>query len=469
MSAIINMFKDQIAQENTTENRERGNFIMLLIGNGRLITRDRGGYFENGAVVTEGNLIKEVGETAALQRKYPEARFVDARGGVIMPGLINAHNHIYSAFARGLSIKGYNPKNFNDILEGMWWTIDRKLTHENNRLSAYAVYLDCIKNGVTTVFDHHASYCDIPGSLDDIAGAAKALGVRTNLCYEVSDRDGEKKMREAVEENARMIDLAAKDDSDMLKGMMGLHASFTLSDETLALCKKHTPDATGFHVHVAEGPSDVADSLHKYGKRIVNRLYDNGILGSKTLAVHCVHVNKAEMDLLRENDTMVVHNPESNMGNAVGCGPVLQMFREGLLLGLGTDGYTNDMLESYKVANILHKHNLCDPTVAWGEIPAMLFENNAKIAARFYEKPLGVLVPGAYADVIVTDYDPLTPMDGSNCNSHILFGMNGRSVITTVCNGKVLMEDRKVLAADEKAFMAECRESAKKLWTSING
>ncbi len=210
---------------------------MLLIGNGRLVTRDQGTYIENGAVAIEGNLIAEVGETAALQAKYPDAEWVDAAGGVIMPGLVNTHNHIYSAFARGLSINNYNPHNFNDILEGMWWKIDRLLTKENDSLSAQAVYIDSIKNGVTTVFDHHASYYDIPGSLDTIADAAKQLGVRTGLCYEVSDRDGKAKMTEAVLENERMILRAHADASDMLRGMVGLHAAFTLSDETLALCK----------------------------------------------------------------------------------------------------------------------------------------------------------------------------------------------------------------------------------------
>ncbi|HQQ39887.1 MAG TPA: amidohydrolase family protein, partial [Clostridia bacterium] len=219
---------------------------MLLIGNGRLVTRDNGLFIENGAVVTDSNLILDVGETAALRARYPQAEFIDANGGLIMPGLINTHNHIYSAFARGLSIKDYSPRDFGDILEGMWWKIDRLLTKENDSLSAYAVYIDCIKNGVTTVFDHHASYFDIPGSLDTIADAAKELGVRTSLCYEVSDRDGEVKMKEAVLENARMIRRAEGDSSDMLKGMMGLHAAFTLSDETLSLCKSHTPETTGF-------------------------------------------------------------------------------------------------------------------------------------------------------------------------------------------------------------------------------
>ncbi|HIU94235.1 MAG TPA: putative aminohydrolase SsnA [Candidatus Aphodomorpha intestinavium] len=441
---------------------------MLFIGNGKVITRDGGAFFENGAVVTDGEKIVAVGDGAALRRQYPDAELIDAHGGTIMPGLINMHNHIYSAFARGLSIRGYAPKDFSDILEGQWWKIDRHLTHENNRLSALAVYADCIKNGVTTVFDHHASYFDVPGSLDDIASAATELGVRASLCYEVSDRDGEKKAMEAVLENERFILRAQQEGSDMLHGMMGLHASFTVSDETLRRCEAHRHGA-GYHVHCAEGPADLAHCLKTYGKRIIERFCDAGVLGERTLAVHCVHINRAEMQLLRDTGAMVVHNPESNMGNAVGCGPVLHMLREGVTVGLGTDGYTNDMLESYKVGNIIHKHHLCDPTVAWGEIPAMLFEHNAAMAGRFLKAPVGVLRPGAYADVIVTDYDPLTPMDGANANSHILFGMNGRSVTHTICNGKVLMRERVLTGIDERALMAECRASAQRLWTSING
>ena len=441
---------------------------MLFIGNGKVITRDGGAFFENGAVVTDGEKIAAVGDGAALRRQYPDAELIDAHGGTIMPGLINMHNHIYSAFARGLSIRGYAPKDFSDILEGQWWKIDRHLTHENNRLSALAVYADCIKNGVTTVFDHHASYFDVPGSLDDTASAATELGVRASLCYEVSDRDGEKKAMEAVLENERFILRAQQEGSDMLHGMMGLHASFTVSDETLRRCEAHRHGA-GYHVHCAEGPADLAHCLKTYGKRIIERFCDAGVLGERTLAVHCVHINRAEMQLLRDTGAMVVHNPESNMGNAVGCGPVLHMLREGVTVGLGTDGYTNDMLESYKVGNIIHKHHLCDPTVAWGEIPAMLFEHNAAMAGRFLKAPVGVLRPGAYADVIVTDYDPLTPMDGANANSHILFGMNGRSVTHTICNGKVLMRERVLTGIDERALMAECRASAQRLWTSING
>ncbi|MCL2398617.1 MAG: putative aminohydrolase SsnA [Defluviitaleaceae bacterium] len=442
---------------------------MLLVGDGKLITRgENNQLIEDGCVALEDTLIKEIGDTTALRKKYKDAEFISAKGGIIMPGFINAHNHIYSAFARGLSIKGHNPKNFLEILDGLWWTIDRHLLLENTHWSAMATYLDCIKNGCTTVFDHHASYGGIKGSLFTIADAAKKLGVRTSLCYEVSDRDGEDKMKEAVAENSEFIKFAMSDDTDMIKGMMGMHASFTLSDKTLAHCREHTPEGIGVHIHVAEGMDDVYDSLKKYGKRVIQRLYDQDLLGQYSVTGHCIHVNGLELDIIKATDTMVVHNPESNMGNAVGIPPCMEMMKRGILLGLGTDGYTNDMLESEKVANVIHKHVLCDPGAAWGEVPQMLFVNNAKIANRSFNTKLGVLEEGAAADIIITDYDPLTPMNADNCDGHILFGMSGRSVITTIINGVVKMKDRKLVGIDSEHIMAKCREQASDMAKRIN-
>jgi len=443
---------------------------MLIIGNGRMITRDAlSPFIEDGAVALDGSVIRCTGTTSQIKDQFPGAEFIDAGGGVIMPAFINTHEHIYSAMARGISINGYNPRGFLDILDGMWWNIDRHLTLEQTRQSARATYLESIKNGVTTVFDHHASYGAITGSLSVIEEAATEMGVRTCLCYEVSDRDGKDKAKAAVLENAAFIKHALKDEGDMIAGMMGMHASFTISDETMELCAAYKPDEVGYHIHVAEGIEDLHLCLKQHGKRILDRLMDCNILGPKTLAAHCIYINSHEMDLLKETDTMVVHNPESNMGNACGCPPTMEIFHRGVLTGLGTDGYTHDMIESYKVANILHKHHLCDATAAWSEVPQMLFEGNARIAGRYFKKPLGILKTGAAADVIVMDYKPLTPMDASNCNGHILFGMTGRSVVTTVCNGKVLMKDRVLTGIDEEKVSADVREEASRLWKSING
>ena len=443
---------------------------MLVIGSGKLFTRnDEMPFVENGAVAIEGTKIAAVGETEAIKKQYGDAEFIDAKGGVIMPAFINTHEHIYSAMARGLSIKGYNPKGFLDILDGQWWTIDRHLTLEQTKYSAVETLISCIRNGVTTVFDHHASFGQIGGSLFTIADVAKELGVRACLCYEISDRDGMDKARESVMENAEFIRYALKDDTDMIAGMMGMHAQFTISDATMELAAANKPDEVGYHIHVAEGIEDLHDCLKKYGKRIVDRLMDFNILGEKTLLGHCIYINPHEMDLIKDTNTMVVHNPESNMGNACGCPPTIELVHRGILTGLGTDGYTHDMIEPYKVANVLHKHHLCDANAAWGEVPKMLFENNAAIANRYFKTPLGVLKEGAAGDVIVVDYNPPTQLDASNINGHILFGMTGRDVVTTVANGRVLMKDREIKVIDVEEAMAKCREESAKLWHSING
>lgn len=443
---------------------------MIVVGNGRVITRDYGNPFlADGAVVIDGSAIIRVGTTAQMKQQYPEAEFIDAKGGIVMPALINTHEHIYSAMARGLSISGYSPNGFLDILDGMWWKIDRALTLDQIRQSARATYIESIRNGVTTVFDHHASFGEINGSLFAIEDASREMGVRSCLCYEVSDRGGKEKAREAVRENEVFIEHALSDNSDMIAGMMGLHASFTLSDSTLELCAAAKPAEVGYHIHIAEGIEDLHHCLKNHGKRIVDRLMDFEIPGPGTIAAHCIYINSHEMDILRDTDTMVVHNPESNMGNACGCPPTLEIFRRGILTGLGTDGYTHDMLESYKVANVLHKHSLCDANAGWSEIPQMLFDGNAKIAGRYFKKELGILKEGAAADVIVLDYIPYTPMDGSNCNGHILFGMTGKHVVTTICNGKILMKDRALCEIDEEKVLSEIRSESEKLWNKING
>lgn len=443
---------------------------MLLIGNGKLITRDNDNpFFEDGAVLIEGTKIVQVGETEHIKKAYPHADYIDAGKKLIMPAFINTHEHIYSAMARGLSIRGFQPQGFLDILDGQWWTIDRKLTLEQTKYSAADTLISCIRNGVTTVFDHHASFGHITDSLFTIADVARELGVRACLCYEVSDRDGMEKAREAVRENEAFIKYALKDESDMIAGMMGMHAQFTISDETMELAAASKPAEAGYHIHVAEGIEDLHDCLNKYGKRIVDRLMDWNILGEKTLLGHCIYINTHEMELIKDTNTMVVHNPESNMGNACGCPPTMELVKREIVTGLGTDGYTHDMTESYKVANVLHKHHLCNPNAAWGEVPKMLFDYNAQIAGRYFKAPVGVLKKGAAADVIVVDYNPPTRIGADNINGHILFGMTGRDVVTTVGNGKVLMKDREVKVADVEETMAKCREESAKLWKSING
>lgn len=444
--------------------------MMLLVGNGRVITQDyKKPYLEDGCIAIEDNIILEVGNTNELKRKYKDYEFIDAEGKVIMPGLINTHHHIYSAFARGLILNNPPSKNLIDILENVWWKIDKKLTLEDVKYSAYTTLIDCVKNGVTTVFDHHASPMSASRSLFTIADAATHLGIRGVYAYEVSDRDGEEILNDGIEENVNFIKTSSKRADDMVKGMFGMHASFTLSDKSLKKCVDSMKGLdAGYHIHAAEGIEDLNDCLKNNSKRVIERLNDFGILGEKTIAAHCIHINKREINILKETNTNVVNSPESNMGNAVGCAPVIEMIKNAVVVGLGTDGYTSDMFESMKVENIIHKHNLCDSNVGFAESSKMLFENNRDIASKYFNKPLGILKEGAYADLIIVDYNPLTPMSEQNLNGHILFGMSGRCVDTTIINGKVIMQNRKIITLNENKIFEQSREISEILWSSIN-
>lgn len=442
--------------------------MATIIGNGLLLTNlSKEPLLDDGAVAVENGRITKVGSTTALKADFPECTFIDAKGKVIMPGIVNNHHHFYSALARGMITK--NPqvsKDFLDILHNLWWKLDGALTLESTRYSAAVSIADSIKCGVTSIVDHHAGFGAIRGSLEAIAKTAQSMGVRSCLCFEVSDRAGEKAALESIEENKSFLDSLTKENKEMVAGLFGLHASFTVSDTTLKASKKAAGDS-GFHVHVAEGLDDVKDALNNHGKRVVERLYDFGILGTKTLAIHCIHVSPSEMELLAETNTTVIHNPQSNMSNAVGCSPLFELLKHGVRVGLGTDAYTHDMFESAKAAGLLQRHHLGDPSIAWGEPYTLLLKNNPEIAGEIFDTRLGVLEAGAAADIIVVDYDPLTPLLPENITGHIHFGLSGSMVQTSMINGKLVMRDRELLTVDEKQLRAESRKVAAALWKSL--
>jgi putative selenium metabolism protein SsnA len=442
---------------------------MILIGNGKIVTRDGScPFINNGAVLINGKMICDVGESQTLKVKYPDAEFIDAKGRLVMPGFINAHMHYYSTFARGMNSGGRPASTFGEILRGLWWKLDKQLTLEDVYYSCIGPMIDEVRSGVTSVIDHHASPYAIPGSLFKIAEAAKLFGIRSNLCYEISDRDGEKIKTEGLKENLDFANYCKSQNDDMIKSLMGMHAQMTISEKTMEQAVSAARDAgIGFHIHAAEGIEDVIDSLSKYNLRVIERLFKHGVLSPKSIAVHCVHVTSAEIEILKETSVAVVHNPQSNMGNAVGASPVVDMIKNGVLAGMGTDGYTSDMTDSFKAAGLLQKHSLANPSVGWAEPPAMLFNNNKTIMERFINGKVGAIKKDHYADLIIVDYKGPTPVNENTINSHILFGISGRHVDTTIINGRIVMRERELVNIDEEALMAKSRELAQKLWSRI--
>ncbi|KAF0108677.1 MAG: selenium metabolism protein SsnA [Anaerolineaceae bacterium] len=418
----------------------------------------------NATVITDGELVAAVGDSAEMKRRFPDAEPVDCSGKIVLPGFICTHHHFYSTMARGMGIPGEPAANFVQILERLWWKVDRALAEEDILLSAQLPLIDCIRNGTTTIIDHHASPSMRDGSLDLIEKAVRQAGVRASLCYEVSDRNV---IGGGIAENERFIKKVGKGDGQ-IAAMMGLHASFTISDETAGKCVGIAKDAgVGCHIHVAEDAADREDSLTRYKVPTVNRLDKLGMTGEKSIFVHCVHIDESEMDVLAATKTAVVHNPESNMNNAVGVTPLLKLLHKGALVGLGTDGMGSDMLVQMRCAYLLHRLANHDPRVAFMEAPQLLLQNNAEIAERQFGLRLGEIAEGRPADLAILDYYPPTPLSEANFLGHLIFGLVDATVDTTVCRGKVLMQGKKVVSMDEERLAARSRELAPKMWKRL--
>ncbi len=441
-----------------------------LIYNARVFTNgNTPEVINNASILIENGRIKKIapaGESIITAKKINK---IDAMGKLVMPGWINTHMHFYSTYARGLALKK-SPQNFKSILSDLWWQLDKALDDEAVCYSALIPAITAIKCGVTSVIDHHASPNAIDGSLDRIESAIEKTGLRAVLCYEVSDRDGKEKVDQGLRENERYIKKCAdqkKADPDHLyDAMFGLHASFTLSDKTLTRATAiRQQTGRGFHFHLCEGEADNQSPFSK--ERAIPRLARFGILGSQSIAAHAIHINDKEIGILAESGTMVVHNPQSNMNNAVGRADIFKLLQNDVLVGLGSDGMTPAIVPDIRAANLIHKHALKDPTAGWLEIGRLALKNNPLIFERVSDQKLGAIIPGYLADLIIVDYYPPTHLDETNFWGHLLFGIADAPVNTVMINGRVVMRDKQLSGVDEREAAAKSRELAANVWEKI--
>src|SRR5579859_778051 len=440
---------------------------LMLLTNATLINWTPRQVEPDRALLLHDGLIADIGPSADLIARYPGETRYDAAGRLVMPGNICAHTHFYGAYARGLAIPGPAPRDFPEILRKLWWPLDKSLAPDDVRLSALVSLVDAVKHGTTTLFDHHASPNAIIGSLDVIAGAVEQAGLRAVLCYEVSDRDGLEKAKAGIAENVRFLQAARA--HKQIAATLSLHDALPISDATLQACAEANAAVSkdgGFHIHVAEHEADEEDSIHKSGMRVVERLKRLGILGPRSIIAHAVHVNSAELDILRESGTWVTHQPRSNMNNAVGAAAFDTMIHSGIKLCLGNDGFSNAMWQEWKAAYFLHKVTSRDPRAANGDdVVLAACDHNARLAETYFPgQTFGKLEIGAVADMLVVDYHPFTPLTGGNLPWHVLFGFEPSMVTATIVGGQVLMWDRQLRTLDEAAIAAEALAHAPSVW-----
>lgn len=379
----------------------------------------------------------------------PGDRVVDCAGKWVTKSFGCGHHHIYSTLARGMPAPARSPTNFTEVLETIWWHIDKRLDLEMIAASALAAAIHCAKSGVTFVIDHHASPFAIGGCLTTIAEAFDRVGIAHLLCYEISDRDGEGPRQAGLAETDRFLAAGHQ-------GHVGLHASFTVGDPLLQkavdLAQKHD---TGLHVHVAEDLADQRDAESKYGQRVLERFRDAGALAlPKSIFAHCIHLTDKEKKLLADAGVWVVQNVESNQNNNVGLAGYGDFAPRTLL---GTDGMHCDMLRSAKAAFLVGQ-----ATEGIG------FDG---IYDRFRNIHRYVECFGARGDgdnnLVILDYDTPTEVTAENFLGHFVYGLDARHVESVIAQGRLIVEKRRVVTVDEDAVLARARQMGRRLWGKL--
>ena len=388
----------------------------------------------------------------------------DCSGCLVIPGNVCAHTHLYSALARGMPYALAPPTNFTQILQRIWWRLDRALDEDTIRASALVGGMEALLSGTTTLVDHHASPHAIDGSLDIVAEALASLGVRSVLCYETSDRDGLAHAAAGVLENRRFLNRVRGHDLPLARAMVGAHASFTLSDETLAACAEAAHDfGVGLHIHAAEDGADERDAVARCGHRVADRLQRAGALDERTLLAHGVHLDDDEIVLVHAAHASIAHNARSNMNNSIGR---VRLGALGEQVSLGTDGIGSDMFEESRAAFFRLRE---DDSGTGGDWPLQRLARSAHLAGRAFAEPLlGTLVEGAPADLVVLDYAAPTPVHDGSFAGHWVFGLSSRNVRDVMVGGEWTVLDRQLARADQRELAAGAAVEAERLWRRLD-
>jgi len=412
---------------------------------------------ERADVRITGGVIADVGPGLLPQK----AEMVeDLAGKILMPGLVCAHTHLYSTLARGMPPPDQTPRNFLEILQKIWWRLDRALDAETIYFSALGGALEAARCGVTTVIDHHSSPNLISGSLQLVEEGIAEVGLRGVLCYETSDRDGFERRDQGLAENESFLESHRSD--EMFRGLVGGHASFTLSDESLRKMGEIADRYdTGLHMHLAESDTDPRMTEANFGAKILDRLGAFGILRRKSLFAHCIHLSSDDFSRLRTSGAWLIHNPRSNMNNRVGHAPLGEF---GARKTLGTDGFPPDMFEELRAAYFRNQEAQTGASLEW----LSMLDNGQALVSETFGKRFGLLRRDAPADLVILDYLPPTPITPENFPSHFLFGLRSSMVESVMVNGRWVLRNRQFPDLDEQDMLRGTQEAARKLWSAMH-
>lgn len=397
--------------------------------------------------------IEEVGEN--LQPRADEQVFAGA-GAWIMPGLVCGHTHLYSALSCGMPMPSSAPVSFADMLDKVWWRLDRALHREAVKVSALVGGVSALRVGVTTLIDHHASPNAIEHSLLDIDDALAKIGLRRILCYEVTDRGGQQKAEAGLKAHEALLLRSLGIDSEGRRAVLiGAHANFTLSDETLRQCVSLAQHAgVGLHIHVAEAEDDAKIT----GENPVLRLERLGALRSGSLLAHCVHTTADDLRRIVDAGAWIAHQPRSNMNNAVGYAPV-EVFPEQTILG--TDGIGADMLTEIQTAWYQGR----EAHLSWSpERWLQVLQQGSSFASHQLGVQMGRIQPGYVADLVVLDADPGPPLRSENLAAAVIFRFSPRWVRHVMIHGSWALWEGQPVGIDKQDLHVQAEITAQEIW-----
>jgi len=438
----------------------------LIIYNGPMFD-GKGNVYQDGAVYVENGKIIEVGNEEEVFEKIPkriDMDYYDARGRVIFPGLTNLHHHFYYILSRGL-MQGMKYGDLKYNLESFWWKFDSSLTPEIVQISVLLNLLDSIRHGVITIFDHHSSPGNIENILEVIASVAKRAGVDVALCYEISDRHGKDNLYKALDENINFYEKYKY--SKNIKGMIGLHANFTLSDESLyEISENISVDDVGIHIHIGEDQIDL-DYCQQIGyKGPVDRLNKFNLISDKAILAHGLFLSDEDYKILKQSGAVTVCNSESNMRNSYGVFNIKKY--KDIPFGLGTDGITSSMLHTLRATYLSQRQSGTVSEKIIKVLSNSLFRTNSEFASKIFKRKKGVLEKGAPADIVIFDYVPLTEFNSETLFSHAAFGMYDSQAMVVFKEGKIIYEKGTFYTIDEELVLEESKKLSKILWENFN-
>jgi len=413
-------------------------------------------YIHSGYIIFDDR-IQDIGPMDKY-KKRPDIKEVDCNHHLIIPSFVSGHTHLYSTFARGASLD-FNPDNFMDILKQMWWKIDHFLDQDMIYYSALMGGIDQLRHGTTTLVDHHASG-HIKDALSTIHQAlVKDLNMRAILAFETSDRFD---VDEAIKEN---IDFMSQDHKDA-KGIFGMHASLSLSDDSLKKIAGAL-HGRGIHIHVAESLMDEEECVKKYGKRVVERLDDFGLINENALLVHCTHIDETEMKIIKERKATICINPTSNLNNGVGISHVRKMMDMGIRVIIGNDGLIQSQpMEYLNTYYLAHLKNKSPKAFSLDHIKQLIINAYAWVNEQL-KTSLGSLKKGSQADLLVIPYQAYTPIDENNIFGHMFFGLfPGFTPKMVFVKGQLMIDGYHLVNVKEHLYQ-NALEQAKKLWNIL--